>query len=241
MSFGQYRPVMGVAGGHRELSSNQNYQECRRQGEYMRRQEFNPLTGEPMGTVPSAPSGGAVSSTSGRPPPGNLSSGLVPSKGPSSGYVTVPDRDVPQKRVDPTRNQSNHFGAGNSLVPIPSQEPVRTGSRLTEGQLASGFAQREPTPERRRSPGEVVRCRTRPKDNLAHGCMVFDKMDPVGLPRQPGTGGYGVGSGGAGNLEQGAMGFVPRGPPDLFPDELPYAGRNAAAVPFRRACGAAVS
>eukprot|EP00929_Paragymnodinium_shiwhaense_P014835 TRINITY_DN122801_c0_g1_i1.p1 TRINITY_DN122801_c0_g1~~TRINITY_DN122801_c0_g1_i1.p1 ORF type:complete len:238 (-),score=31.25 TRINITY_DN122801_c0_g1_i1:117-830(-) len=236
MSFGQYRPTMGVAGGHRELSSHQSVGELRRQSEYMRRQEYNPITGESNGA-----GGAASSSGAGRPPSGNLATGLVPTKGPSGGYVTVPDRDVPQKRVDPTKNQSCSFGSGNSLVPLPSQDPVRSNSRLTEGNLASGFSIRESTPERRRSPGEVVRGGIRPKDNLQHGCMVFDKQDPVGLPRKPGSCGYGVGSGGAGNLEQGAMGFVPRGAPDPYADDVQVGNRDMTAVPFRRACGAAIA
>eukprot|EP00928_Gymnodinium_smaydae_P056035 TRINITY_DN39484_c0_g1_i1.p1 TRINITY_DN39484_c0_g1~~TRINITY_DN39484_c0_g1_i1.p1 ORF type:complete len:258 (+),score=21.60 TRINITY_DN39484_c0_g1_i1:62-775(+) len=232
MSFGVYRPTMGVAGGHRETCSNQSWQEQRRRAEQYSRQE-NPITGEPLGGA----------SGSRRPPSGNLSKGLVPTKGPFD-HMTVPDRDVPQKRVDPTRNRSASLGPGGACVPHDPAPSMRAQSRLTEGQLGEGLAAREPTPERRRTPGQVVKGGSRPKDNLTAGCLTSDKQDhPMALPRRAGSCGPGVGSGGSGHLVAGPMGFVPAGQEDMYGEaEFATSGGYSAGTaprPFQRACGVA--
>mmetsp|Transcript_69405 Transcript_69405/g.224441 ORF Transcript_69405/g.224441 Transcript_69405/m.224441 type:complete len:227 (-) Transcript_69405:73-753(-) len=208
MSFGMYRPQMGVAMGHRELSSNMSLQENRRQGEKMSRQE-NPITGEPMRTAT-------------RPPSGSLQAGLVPNKGPMD-HVTVPDKDVPARRPDPTRNQSTSLHSGVACVPVPAEPSRAVPSRVTESSLGEGFLSREPTPERRSTPGQVVRSGVRPKDSLSGGgCLASERQDhPLNLPRKAGSGAPGVGSGGSGHIVQGPNGFVPQGPG--FEDEAPEA------------------
>jgi len=244
MTFGMYRPTMGVAGGHRETSSNQSLHENRRQAEHMRRQD-NPITGEAMHGG-SRPNSGDSAPSRGRPPRGHFDAGLVPTKGPLD-HMTG-GKDVPQKRVDPSRNQSVGLaGAGLSCIPhVEANLPVRSNSRLTEGAFGEGFSIRESTPERRHTPGQVLRGNSRPKDNLTAGCLTSDKQEhPLQLPRKAGSGGYGVGSGGAGSLVQGPMGFVPAGMEDLYGeqhlrDPSPAPG-SGTAVPFRRACGAAVA
>eukprot|EP00927_Polykrikos_kofoidii_P061023 TRINITY_DN55913_c0_g1_i1.p1 TRINITY_DN55913_c0_g1~~TRINITY_DN55913_c0_g1_i1.p1 ORF type:complete len:241 (-),score=28.61 TRINITY_DN55913_c0_g1_i1:81-803(-) len=232
MSFGMYRPTMGVAGGHRETSSHNSVQDIRRQSERYQRQE-NPITGEQMS--------GSAPSSSRRPPSGNLTSSLVPSKGPMD-HMTVPNRDVPARRTDPTRNQSTNFDGGIACVPTAPQERARSLSRLTDSALGEGFTQREPTPERRRrTPGEVVRGGCRPKDNLTSGLLTADKQDhPLALPRKAGSCGAGVGSGGAGHLVQGPLGFVPGGAEDMYGESelrAPSPGPNRSGPSFRRACG----
>lgn len=222
MSFGTYRPTMGVAGGHRETCANHSLLENRRASERMARQE-NPITGEPM------------HSDSGRPPSGSLSVGLVPKKGPLD-HMTLPDKDVPGKRVDPTKNHTASLGAGVACVPLTS-EPTRTSSRLTEGCLGEGFSVREPTPERRRSPGQIVRSSSRPKDSLSGGaCIASDRVDhPLNLPRKAGSAGAGVGSGGSVHLVAGPCGFVPAGSNVESQEEPSLPPRPE--VPFRRAVG----
>uniref|UniRef100_A0A7S4SDN4 Uncharacterized protein n=1 Tax=Alexandrium monilatum TaxID=311494 RepID=A0A7S4SDN4_9DINO len=228
MSFGLYRPTMGVASGHRELSSNHTLQEQRRQGERMTRQE-NPITHEPA-------------STSGRPPSGNLQAGLLPSKGPLD-HMTVPDRDVPQRRVDPSRNRSHSLHSGVACVPVSDEPQQRTlPSRVTSGQLGEGFLAREPTPERRTSPGQVVRGGVRPKDSLSGGgCLASDRPDhPLALPRKAGSCGPGVGTGGSGHIVQGPNGFVPAGPVDFDVEvEAPVPLKRASSGQFRPVWGAA--
>mmetsp|Transcript_100158 Transcript_100158/g.312059 ORF Transcript_100158/g.312059 Transcript_100158/m.312059 type:complete len:232 (+) Transcript_100158:116-811(+) len=227
MSFGLYRPTMGVASGHRELSSNLTLQEQRKRGEVMARQE-NPITHE-------------SSAASGRPPSGNLQRGLLPAKGPLD-HMTVPDRDVPQKRPDPSRNRSQSLHSGVACVPV-SNEQQRASSRLTEGQLAGeGFLVREPTPERRTSPGQVVRSGSRPKDSLSGvGCLASDRPDhPLALPRKAGSCGPGVGTGGSGHLVPGPNGFVPAGPEDLDVEpEVRAPPKRANSREFRSVWGAA--
>jgi len=202
MSFGVYKPSMGVAYGHRELSSNHSLHENHRQKEHLARQE-NPITGERSGY-------GAR-----RPPSGNLAQGLQPKIG-SMDHVTNPDKDVPSKRVDPTKNQSPSLQGGLACVPV-YEERSRSLSRLTEGGIGDVIqmrTSREPTPERRNTPGQVVKGGMRPKDNLsAGGCVVADRpaVDPMGFARKAGSGGAGVGSGGSGHLVQGPFGFVPAG------------------------------
>jgi len=228
MSFGMYRPTMGVASGHRELSSNRSLQENRRLGEQFARQEINPITGQ------AAP--GRSSTPRSRPPSGNLSAGLLPNKGPLD-HMTVPDRDVPSKRVDPTRNQSLSLGTGIACVPVHTERALPP--RPAERPMADILQMRDPTPERRSSsgrstPGQVVRANSRPKDNMSGGCLVADRpaVDPMGFPRKAGSGAPGVGSGGSGHLVQGPCGFVPAGG---FEDEEPtmLVGNARAPSPFR--------
>lgn len=231
MSFGFYRPTRGVAGGHRELSSDRSLHDVRRQGEQHRRQE-NPITHQ--APYPSA---------SGRPPSGNLGLGLRPSKGPLD-HMTVADKDVPAKRVDPTKNQSNSFGVGMGAACVPSYtpEPPRAQSRLTETSGAGevfGPGKRERTPEPRRTPGQVVRSGIRPKDSLATGLVSAEPPDqPLGLLRKAGSGAAGVGSGGSVHLVAGPCGFVPAGPPRPAMDLTAGMHGHGAAIPFRRVCGA---
>mmetsp|Transcript_54070 Transcript_54070/g.86014 ORF Transcript_54070/g.86014 Transcript_54070/m.86014 type:complete len:244 (-) Transcript_54070:104-835(-) len=238
MSFGVYRPTMGVAGGHRELCSNQTAQEQRRLGEQMRRQENNPITGEPM-SVPSR-----------RPPSGSrgsLRSGLVPSSGPLD-HVIAPDKDVPSKRVDPTKNISSSFQSGVSCMTYDRPEVSRSQpSRITESCFAEGLCERAPTPERssssrRSTPGQVVRTNLRPKDNLSGGCVTSDRPSdhPLNLPRKVGSASQAVASGGSCHILQGPNGFVPVGPEDE--DLMSQAPRRASSREpgdrgFRRACG----
>lgn len=225
MSFGFYRPAKGVAGGHRELSSDRSLHEVRRQGEQHRRQE-NPITHH-------VPHVGAP----GRPPSGNLGPGLRPSKGPID-HMTVADKDVPSKRVDPTKNQSCSFGIGASCVPNYTPEPQRAPSRITESPgevLGPGI--RERTPEVRRTPGQVVRSGSRPKDSLTIGCVAAERSDhALGFLRKAGSGAAGVGSGGSVHLVAGPCGFVPAGPsrPEV---EMSCMQGHDAAIPFRRVCG----
>eukprot|EP00446_Apocalathium_sp_SHHI-4_P040441 CAMPEP_0177342616 /NCGR_PEP_ID=MMETSP0368-20130122/27141_1 /TAXON_ID=447022 ORGANISM="Scrippsiella hangoei-like, Strain SHHI-4" /NCGR_SAMPLE_ID=MMETSP0368 /ASSEMBLY_ACC=CAM_ASM_000363 /LENGTH=259 /DNA_ID=CAMNT_0018804001 /DNA_START=28 /DNA_END=804 /DNA_ORIENTATION=+ len=201
MSFGVYRPQIGVSSGHRELSSNRSLQDNRRYAERVSRTEINPITGE--ATV-------RASTPSRRPPSGNLGLGLLPTKGPMD-HMTVDNKDVPARRPDPSRNQSNFGGYGGCCVPVHDERPLPP--RPSENPMADILWQRAPTPERRTSPGQVVRGNSRPKDQLSGGCVVADRpsIDPMGLPRKAGSGQAGVGSGGVGNLVAGPMGFVPRG------------------------------
>mmetsp|Transcript_26453 Transcript_26453/g.47747 ORF Transcript_26453/g.47747 Transcript_26453/m.47747 type:complete len:243 (-) Transcript_26453:52-780(-) len=213
MSFGVYRPALGVGSGMRQLASDKSMQEQRVIGERNGRQaaSVNPITGEVMGGAP------APAPAPRRPPSGNLSAGLVPSSGPLD-PMTVPNKDVSGKRVDPSRNQAPSFHGGAAfMVPKSDELPQRVGSRLTEGNLEmgeAGFGGREPTPERRTTPGQVVRSGLRPKDSLSGGgCVTSDKQDhPLGLPRKAGSGIAGTGSGGYVHLVPGPNGFVPAGP-----------------------------
>ncbi|CAE8734736.1 unnamed protein product, partial [Polarella glacialis] len=96
-------------------------------------------------------------------------------------------------------------------------EPAPVWSRRTDSSVVmteAGFAPREPTPERRTTPGQVVRGGYRPKDNLSFGCLAADNFadHPLNLPRKAGSGASGVGSGGAVHLVAGPMGFMPAGP-----------------------------
>mmetsp|Transcript_80043 Transcript_80043/g.158566 ORF Transcript_80043/g.158566 Transcript_80043/m.158566 type:complete len:228 (-) Transcript_80043:77-760(-) len=211
MSFGMYRPQMGVAHGHRELSSNQTLLEQRRHNERTTRQE-NPITHQPDG----------------RPPSGNLQRGLVPSKGPLD-HVTVPNRDVPARRPDPTKNHSTNLQTGIACVPTSALRQRSVPSRVTESILGEGFLAREPTPERRTSPGQVVRSSVRPKDNLSSGCITADRQDhPLNLPRQAGSAPAGVGTGGVGHIAQGPFGFVPQGPFDFYGEQTEVPGAHQA-------------
>jgi len=231
MSFGVYRPQLGVSAGHRELSSNQSLQDNRRYVERVNRQETNPITGEAMTTRTSTPSR--------RPPSGNLGAGLVPTKGPMD-HMTVLNKDVPAKKVDPTRNQSTSFGtAGVSCIPVTNE--VAKPPRPMESAIADLLSQRAPTPERRSTPGQVVKGGYRPKDSLAYGCIVADKpaTDPMGLPHQAGSGGAGVGSGGSGHLVAGPTGFVPKCSWDEdLPTDATAVPRNTGPTPFRPVWGA---
>jgi len=238
MSFGVYRPSMGVHGGHRELCSNQSLMEQRRMGEQMRRED-NPITHEPRQGV------------SGRPPSGNLHVGCaVPASGPLD-HFTLPDKDVPAKRPDPTRNASANFATGMPAVPISAEPAARpTPSRMGESCLGEGVAERAPTPDRssrRSTPGQVVRASSRPKDNLyGGGLTVCDRgaEHPMTLPRKAGSGAPGCGSGGVGNLVAGPNGFVPIGQENFAASGTACeaqrpSSRNSS--PFRRMCGLSVA
>mmetsp|Transcript_66194 Transcript_66194/g.123575 ORF Transcript_66194/g.123575 Transcript_66194/m.123575 type:complete len:230 (-) Transcript_66194:103-792(-) len=226
MSFGVYRPAMGVPGGHRQTSSGQSVQEHRRQCERMQRSE-NPITGGP-----------AIAGGTGvppRPPPSeSFGSGLVPTAGPMD-HITVPGRDVPAKRVDPTKNRAPAFAAEARR---PSQDGPRNVSRITEGSLGELLTDRAPTPERRNTPGQVVRGGSRPKDQLLPGCLagVSVQEHPMALPRKAGSGSSGVGTGGGGHLVAGPTGFVPRAMEDDVGWE-PEVQCQDGSVPFRRVCG----
>mmetsp|Transcript_19372 Transcript_19372/g.42284 ORF Transcript_19372/g.42284 Transcript_19372/m.42284 type:complete len:237 (+) Transcript_19372:123-833(+) len=229
MSFGMYRPVMGVPGGHRATTSDNTILEQRRLKERYARQE-NPITHECAGDSRGQPAAA-------------LGVGLVPLKGPMD-HMTVleKDKDVPAKRVDPTRNQSSSLTVGGGCVPVPPDAPQRGPSRITESafEAGGGFAQRAATPERRNTPGQVVRGGLRPKDNLSGGALITaDRQDhPLALPRKAGSAAPGTGSGGSGHLIAGPNGLVPLGPTDS--DDLPSAGRPSSQsnqVPFQRACG----
>lgn len=242
MSFGMYRPTMGVAGGHRELVSNQSLHKQRVMGEQMRRQDINPITGEPMGGAPTSDGGAGTKQKQ----TGCLGSNLVPNSGPLD-HMTVPDKDVPSKRVDPTKNQSTSFQSGVSCLAHENREPPRMQpSRITDGQLGDGFCERRtPTPEgssRRSTPGQVVRSNTRPKDNLSGGgCVASDKYGehPLNLPRKAGSAAAGIGSGGSCHIFQGPNGFVPMGPENFDMPEPEPAHFGAQHRPFQRACGVA--
>jgi len=247
MSFGVYRPTMGVAGGHRELSGNRPMLEQRQNAEQMGRQEnVNPITGEMMG--------GPV----GRPPPGprkqlgptgNIGVGLVPSTGPLD-HGILSEKDVPSKRVDPTRNQSTSLHSGVACLAhengdwevgaIPRMEP----SRIGESCFGQGMCERPRSGSlsRRSTPGQVVRGNNRPKDNLSGGCVTSDKdVDhPLNLPGKASRAGAGRGSGGDCNIIQGPNGFVPRGPQDTFMQMAPRSSsRDSGQRPFRRMVGVA--
>merc|ERR1712187_98544 len=138
-------------------------------------------------------------------------------------------------------------GAGNSCVAaVERSHTPRPRSRITESAFGDGFAVRESTPERRRSPRELARLTgvavLRPKDNLTGGCVTADaQAHPLRLPRIPGSCGQGVGSGGVGSLIQGPMGFMPGGSEDVEVESelhvpLP-APSSTTALPFRRNCG----
>lgn len=238
-----YRPVMGVAGGHREMCSNLSLQEGRQVAERYKRQEgLNPITGQPLGGGSGGGGGGGggyEAAAPGRPPSGNLGRGLLPSKGPLD-HMTG-DRDVPQKRVDPSKNQAPNFLLGAVGLAVPPVQAPRAISRITEGGLCEGMGVREPTPERRRTPGQVVRGGLRPKDNLTGGCLTADKQDhPLALPRKAGSRGPGVGSGGSCHLVVGENGLMPRGPEDVYgeaflaEDTYPL---QVGETRFQRACG----
>lgn len=229
MSFGIYRPSMGVAGGHRETCADLGHAEQRKRGEHMRRQEINPITGEASGE----------SKAMRRPPSGNLRSGLVPASGPMDHVTANLDRDVPAKRTDPTKNQSSSLTSGGAVVPIAPDMTRSVPSRVTEGMLGEGFSERARTPERRLTPGQVVRGNSRPrngpKDSLYGGCVTGDRQDhPTNLPRKAGSAGP---VGGAVHLVAGPTGFVPCGPGGA---EEPVSYRSASpqgAQPFRRMVG----
>jgi len=239
MSFGVYRPTMGVAGGHRELVVNRPMLEQRQQGEVMKKQQYNPITGDLIGGGP----------TSGLPPPApkknlsNFDAGLRPNQGALDAGL-VPDKDVPAKRVDPSRNQSTSFHSGVACMAqeTPWNAPVR--SAITESCFGDGFCERAPersaTPDsssRRSTPGQVVRTNLRPKDNLSGGCVASDRPveHPLNLPGKASRAGPGRGSGGAGQIMQGPNGFVPMGPKDMEAPRQMSSNRDAS--PFRRACG----
>lgn len=199
---------MGIPAGHRELSSNHSLQDQRRHAERYGRQEgsFNPITGEGASDRPLPTR---------RPPSGHLQAGLVPVSGPLD-PMTVPNKDVSGKKVDPTRNQSASFGTGAFCVPTSSDQPQRTRSRVTEGNLEigeHGLGAREPTPERRTAPGQVLRGGLRPKDSLSGvACLAADRQDhPLSLPRKAGSAPPGIGSGGFVHIVAGPNGFVPMG------------------------------
>lgn len=243
---------MGVAGGHRETCSNQSLSQQRQMGEQMRRQELNPITGEPIvrGGFGSG-SGADGLPPSGRKPSGCLGPNLVPTVGPLDHMTALNCKDVPNKRVDPTRNQSTSLHSGVACLAHESNEPSRAQpSRITESCFGEGFQERErrtPTPDRsgsgngsrRSTPGEVVRSNFRPKDNLSAGCLASDKFSdhPLNLPGKAGRAGAGHGSGGACSIMQGPNGFVPIGPEGF--DMSGYAQMQPAPRdrPFQRACG----
>lgn len=221
-------------------------------GERMRRQEVNPITGEPMGgpgAAPSAaPSGSSKASS-------NLGAGLVPTSGPVEN-VLLNDKDVLSKRRDPTKNQSTSFHSGVSCLAHEANEPSRQQpSRITESCFGEGLCERfTPTPDResssrgsrRSTPGQVVRSNYRPKDNLSGGCVSSDKPGdhPLNLPGKASRAGPGVGSGGSCNIMQGPNGFVPLGPEDRYmaePAQPRGSGGYSAQQPFQRACGAAAA
>merc|ERR1711933_568254 len=146
MNFGMYRPVMGVPSGHRETSSNQSLQEHRRQRHIIARLE-NPITGEVMScdTSSDATKSREDSMSVGKPPRGHLAVDLVPTKGPLD-HMTG-SRDVPQKRLDPSKNRSCGLaGAGSSCVAaVERSHTPRPRSRITESAFGDGFAVREST------------------------------------------------------------------------------------------------
>mmetsp|Transcript_64559 Transcript_64559/g.151280 ORF Transcript_64559/g.151280 Transcript_64559/m.151280 type:complete len:241 (+) Transcript_64559:79-801(+) len=213
MSFGVYRPQMGVASGMRVLCSDQTLQEQRRAAECNGHQQapvVNPITGEMAGGVPEP------KTATRRPPSGNLQPGLQPLTGPMD-PLTVPNKDVFGKKVDPTRNQSANFGGAEGFcIPKSDDISVRSGSRITQGNLElgeGGLGAREPTPERRSVPGQVLRGGLRPKDHLSgSACVTSDRQDhPLALPRKAGSAGPGTGSGGSVHIIAGPTGFVPAG------------------------------
>ncbi|CAE7255387.1 AMY1.4 [Symbiodinium natans] len=128
-----------------------------------------------------------------------------------------PITDVFGRKVDPTRNQSASFaGADAFCVPKSDDATVRSGSRITQGNLElseGGLGAREPTPERRSVPGQVLRGGLRPKDHLTgSACVTSDRQDhPLALPRKAGSAGPGTGSGGSVHIIAGPTGFVPAG------------------------------
>jgi len=216
-------------------------------GERMRRQETNPITGEVMG----GPSGAPAPSGSHKPP-GNLGVGLVPHRGPlDNGLLT--GKDVPSKRIDPTKNQSNSLQSGVSCM--AHEEPLvlpTQPSRVTESCFGEGMCERfTPTPDResssrgsrRSTPGQVVRSNLRPKDNLSAGCLTSDQPGdhPLNLRRKAGAAGPGIGSGGHCNILQGPNGFVPRGPENFDNQPPPRSSGYSAQRPFQRVCGAAAA
>jgi len=219
---------MGVSSGHRELCSNHSLQEQRRFGERASRQE-NPIVHEPS----------VDGSTCGRPPSGNLRAGLVPAKGPLDHMTQLDrDKDVPCKRLDPTRNRSASLGPGVCCVPLSDSRPRAVNVRITGSSFGEGLGVRETTPERRRVPGQVLRSGVRPKDSLSGGgCVASDRAEhPLNLPRKAGSAGAGVGSGGSVHLVAGPTGFVPMGPADLE-SEVEVGAHRVPSVPFTRACG----
>jgi hypothetical protein len=225
-------------------------------GERMRRQEMNPITGEPMGAPGPSPS---VAPSLSSKPSGNLGTGLVPSSGPLDTVLMI-GKDVPSKRRDPTKNESKSFHSGVSCLAHEAQElPRMQPSRITESCFGEGLVERStPTPtfdcgsesSSRRStpgrsvPGQVVRSNTRPKDNLSGGCCITDKPGehPLNLPGKAGRAGPGVGSGGNCHIFQGPNGFVPIGPEDMTESAPPRtSGGYSAPRPFQRVCGAAAA
>lgn len=231
---------MGVPGGHRELVSNQSLHKQRQMGEQMRRQEINPITGEPMVSSNGRPPSGS------RKPPNNLGAGLMPMSGPLD-HMNLAEKDFPAKRVDPTKNQSTSFHSGVACMAHEDDRPFRMQpSRITESSMGEDLCERRtPTPDRgsssrRSTPGQVVRSNMRPKDNLSGGCITSDKFTdhPLSLPRKAGSAAPGIGSGGSCHILQGPNGFVPFGPEDMdvpVHAPAPAVGRQ----PFQRACGVA--
>mmetsp|Transcript_70401 Transcript_70401/g.142545 ORF Transcript_70401/g.142545 Transcript_70401/m.142545 type:complete len:242 (+) Transcript_70401:68-793(+) len=217
MTFGVYRPKMGVANGMRVLCSDQTLQEQRRVGEQNGRQAgrgaFNPITGEAIESIDGR---GAAAATRNHPP-GHLQPGLHPMSGPMD-PVTVPGKDVYGRKPDPTRNQSTMGGDG--LCAPASDDGVRPrGSRLTEGHLELGEGGLQPlapevsAPRIERGCAQVTRANIRPKDHLSGGCITSDRPEhPLALPRKAGSGAPGTGSGGPVHLVPGPNGFVPAGP-----------------------------
>merc|ERR1719316_614042 len=223
MSFGVYRPAMGVAAGMRDCGSSSREVGRFHDGNHAR-----------------------------RPPPGGASGigdclqpSLIPATGPLNHFTSETGTDRPQKRVDPMKNRSQSLEPGVGCLAPAGAAPRRGTSRLTEGGLGEGFVPRdEPrlqrsssrgaTPERR-EPGQIVRGGYRPKDHLSSGCIAAERHDhPLNLPRPMGSVPKERGSGGADNLVQGPDGIMPYGvdhEPEVAPQQL------GAAPSFQRAYG----
>merc|ERR1712217_271391 len=124
------------------------------------------------------------------------------------------------------------IGDGVACVPVCDERPKPPPPQ--ESAMADILTMRAPTPERRSTPGQVVKGGYRPKDQLGGGCVVADKpaADPMGLPRKVGSGNAGVGTGGCGHLVQGPCGFVPASGQEQeeHVESLPCAQR---VVPFK--------
>lgn len=171
-----------------------------------------------------------------------------------------PEKDVPSKRVDPTKNQTTSFQSGVSCLAHEDKDPVdmhgfaprMQPSRITESCIGQGFCERRtPTPDggsssRRSTPGQVVRTNLRPKDNLSAGCLTSDKCSehPLNLPGKAGRAGEDgrkAAVGGSCHIFQGPNGFVPMGPGDLDMPVQAHARSASRDRPFQRACGVAAA
>ncbi|CAK0872896.1 unnamed protein product [Prorocentrum cordatum] len=209
---------MGVASGCRDMTPDRGLQGQLRHGERSRQEgAYNPITGETGGSRPSS----RPSSGSRRAPAGNLQAGLIPATGPLD-HMTAPEKDLPGRRLDPTRNQSSSLQPGVACV-APGSEQQRGASRITESSIVplsadGGLGPREPTPERRRTPGQVVRGGIRPKDCLASGCVASERSDhPQNLPRP-------ANPNERGSLVPGPCGMVPMGTDFVAEDVDLYSG-----------------